>query len=282
MSIIIPIGASVFQATSMTIDKFAMKVKNVSYKTYTGVSFPLIFLFTLMIFLIFRPEVSSVMFGIKNMVMFVLLIILVLISNLLYFRALKNDELTEMQSLSLLKNIPLIIFSAIIFIDERNMVIIALSVIAIFAVIWSHFEKSHFKVSKKTLPYLIWTATISPFAGILYKVLLETWSPISLQLVSDGIIALILVPAFFDSVRHVPKKALPLLIATNLFTSIAWIMYFFSYQIYGIIYTVLIFSLQPVLVYFASLILLKEKFHKRKFIAFLVIIAVIVLAQVIK
>jgi len=75
-------------------------------------------------------------------------------------------------------------------------------------------------------------------------------------------------------------KALPFLIITNLLTTIAWILYYFSYQISGIIYTVLIFSLQPLLVYAASLIFLKEKFHWKKFAAFMITLAAIIISQI--
>jgi drug/metabolite transporter (DMT)-like permease len=69
------------------------------------------------------------------------------------------------------------------------------------------------------------------------------------------------------------------LLLTNILTSIAWVLYYYSYQVSGIIYTVLIFSLQPLLVYLAGLIFFKEKFNYKKFISFAIILIAIIIAQ---
>jgi uncharacterized membrane protein len=200
-------------------------------------------------------------------------------SNLIFYSALKTDLLSEIQTIELLKELPLIIFSAIIFSDERNYFIIALSLISACSVIWSHWQKKGFGIAKKTLPLLIWNLLANPFRGIISKALLEIWNPISLQLIRDGTIGLIFFLIFFKDIKKMPKKAIPFLLLTNLLTSIAWIFYYYSYQSLGIIYTVLIFSLQPLIVYFAGLIFFKEKFSPKKLISFIIILIAIVLAQ---
>jgi drug/metabolite transporter (DMT)-like permease len=85
-------------------------------------------------------------------------------------------------------------------------------------------------------------------------------------------------------VRYAQKvsfKAFSLLVATNILTSIAWILFYFSYQRSGIIYTILVFSLQPLLVYLASTFFLKEPFHWKKAAAFAIVLLSIGIAQVI-
>jgi drug/metabolite transporter (DMT)-like permease len=286
MAIFYPISAAILQSGSMTFDKLILSVKKMNYKDYIGISFPLIFLFTLIIFLIFHPKFNPEFFQLKYYLLIIALVVIILITNILYYRALKRDMLSEMQTISLLKGIPLIIFAALIFPNERNPIIIILSLIAIAAIIWSHYEHHHFKIFKKTLPFLLWILTIGAFAGIINKLILDVLNPITMQLITDGAIALILTPLYFKDIKSIPKKslkkALPLLLLTNLLTSIAFILYYFSFQLSGIIYTVLIFSIQPVLVYFISLIFLKEKFHIKKFLAFIIILIVIILSQVIK
>lgn len=279
MSFIYPLGAAILQAASFTLDKVTLSIKRVTHKTYIGISFPLIFLFTLIIFFIFKPQLTFDLFKGKILWILILSIVLIIITNIIFYRALKSDLISEMQTIDLLRNIPLIIFSALLFVDERNSLVIILALLAAGSVIWSHWEKHHFHIAKKTLPFLLWTITIAPFTGIMAKILLETWNPISLELVRSGIIAIIFIPLFFKNIKNVPKKAIPLLLLTNLLTTIAWILYFFSYQIVGIIHTVLIFSLQPLLVYFASLFFLKEKFQWKKFTAFMIILIAIIVGQ---
>jgi len=280
VSFIFPFSASVLQAASFTLDKVILSIKKVTYKTYVGISFPLIAIFTFIIFLIFDPPLNISLFAGKFFWLILLSIILTIATNLIFYRALKSDLLSEIQTIELFREIPLIIFAALFFPSERNFLIIFLSLIATVSIIWSHWEKGHFRVAKKTLPYLLWTLVMAPFTGILAKTILELWNPISFQLVQNGVVGVLFALIFFKSIKSAPKKSLPFLILTNILTTIAWILYFFSYQISGIVYTVLIFSLQPVLVYFASLLFLKEKFHKKKFAAFIIIILAISLSQI--
>ncbi len=282
MSLIFPVGASILQAASFTLDKAALSIKKVTYKTYNGVSFPLAFIFTLIIFFIFKPQLTFDFFTGKYLWILLLSIILLLITNIIFYRSLEYDSLNEVQSISLLSNVALIIFSALIFTSERNFLIVFLGMLASGSVVWSHWEKHHFQIAKKTFPFLLWTITIAPFSGIISKMLLEIWNPISLGLVRNGAIAVIFIPLFFKKIKSVPGKAIPLLLLTNLLTTIAWILYFFSYQAIGIVHTVLIFSLQPLLVYFASIFFLKEKFNWKKFTAFIIILASIATGQIIK
>ncbi len=280
MGFLFPVGAAILQAGSFIVDKITLSVKRMNYKKYAAISFPLIFFFTLIIFLYFRPPLRVDLLQGKYLLLLLLTIIVMIITNILFYRALKTDLLSEMEPLSLLSNIPLILFTSFFFADERNILIIIMAIITVVAVVWSHWERHHLSIAKKTWPYLIWSLLIAPFTGIISKILLEQWNPISLGLVRDGILALVFIFLFAKDIKYLPRKAIPLLLLTNLLTTIAWILYFFSYQTNGIISTVLIFSLQPLLVYFASVIFLKEKFHKKKFIAFLIILGAITAAQV--
>jgi drug/metabolite transporter (DMT)-like permease len=280
MNFLFPFLAAVLQAGSFALDKVVLSVRRVSFKTYTGVSFPLIFFITLVIFLIFQPPLSFSLFSGKFFWLILLSIAFSIIINLIFYRALDADRLSEMQTIDLLKNIPIIIFAGFIFTDERNFIVILLALVSSVAIIWSHWQKDHFQIAKYTAPFLFCVIALSPLRAVISKELLTIWNPISLELVRSGAIALILGPLFFRYYQKISIKAFSLLIVTNILTSIAWILYYFSYQISGIIYTVLLFSLQPLLVYFASVFFLKESFHRKKFIAFIIILVSIIIAQI--
>jgi len=281
MNFLYPLGAAVLQAASSTLDKVTLSIKKVTYKSYNGISFPLIFLFTLILFLIVKPNLSINQFTPFLIILILVSTIFSIITNLLYYRALKSDLLSEMQTFSLLSHIPLIILTALVFSEERNPIIIILAIISAGFLVWSHYEHHHLKISRKTLPYFIWIMIIAPFGGIISKILLKTFDPISLKLIRDFIIAIVFIIIFLKSIKQTPKKAYLPLILTNILTTIAWILYFFSYQKLGIIYTVLIFSLEPLLVYLTSIFLLKEKINLKKIIAFIIILLAIGIAQVI-
>ena len=275
-----PIAAAVLQAVSFTLDKVILSIKKVTYKTYNGISFPLIFLFTLIIFFIIRPEINPAMFDKKYILLIVASATIGIVTNIFFYRALKSDLLSEMEVVSLIGGVPLIVFASLFFADERNYLVVLLALFSVVALVWSHWEKHHFHIAKKTWPFLIWALAVSPFRGVISKSLLLTWSPIMIQLVLDGLIAIVFLPIYFKDAKKVPAKAIGFLLLTNLLTTVAWILYLYSYQLSGIVYTVLIFTLQPLIVYFTSVFFLKEKVHAKKAIAFLLIVAAIGIAQV--
>src|SRR3989344_2719277 len=157
MNFLFPTLAAILQAGSYTLDKVVLSVRRVSFKPYTGVSFPLIFLITLIIFLIFRPPLSFALLAGNLWWLLLLSIGISVVNNLIFYRALDSDHLGEMQTLDLLQNIPIIIFSSIVFADERNFTVIIPALIASSAVIWSHWERHHFKIAKYSLSFLIWS-----------------------------------------------------------------------------------------------------------------------------
>jgi uncharacterized membrane protein len=280
MDFILPILAAVLQAGSSTLDKAILSIRRVNFKTYTGVSFPLIFFITLIIFFLFRPPLSFSLLSGNLWWLLIIVVLITIITNLIYYRALDADCLGEIQTINLVQNIPIIIFASIIFADERKFIVIIPALIASLAIIWSHWERHHFKMAKFTLPFLFWSLSMAPLGALISKVLLVNWNPISLELVRTGAVALILGPLFLKYEQKINLKTFLLLLATNILTSVAWIFYYFSYQRSGIIYTVLIFSLQPLLVYLASVFFLKETLKWKKAVAFAIVLISIAIAQI--
>ena len=121
-------------------------------------------------------------------------------------------------------------------------------------------------------PEKIQTAPIAPVSAVLSKELLTVWNPIALEMVRTGALAAVFLFIFRDSIAKVSPHALRLLIGTNILTTVAWVLFFFGYQRLGIVHTLLLFSLQPFLVYLASLFILKEKPSRKRIIAFVVVL----------
>ncbi|KKU06351.1 MAG: hypothetical protein UX07_C0002G0003 [Parcubacteria group bacterium GW2011_GWA2_45_30] len=280
MALLFPFLAAVLQAASFTLDKAILSLKRVNYKTYTGVSFPLILLITLAIFLIVRPPVSKELFYGNLPLFLVFSIVLSLGTNLFFYRALDHDHLNEIQTLDLFRNIPIILFSSIWFADEQNFSILIPALVASLVIVWSHWGRNHFRMARRTLPYFLWMIVAAPLEAAANKTLLMVWHPIVLGLAVDGVAACVLGPLFFREEKKITWRVFLLLILTNLLTTVAWLFYFYSYQRSGIIYTVLLFSLMPFLVYLASIFFLRETFHWKKFAAFLIVLGSIAAAQI--
>jgi drug/metabolite transporter (DMT)-like permease len=273
--------AAVLQAASFTCDKAILNIRRISYKTYTAVSFPLLLLFDCAIWAIFRPRLDWGLLDGQIGVLVIASILTLVVTNLLYYRALKEDQLSEINVVSLTAAIPVILVNGLIFADERRLAIVVPALVAALAVVWAHWENHRLHFAKHTPSFLLWLWFTAPLNAAAAKVILHTWSPITLELVRDGVMALILLPLFHASIKRIPARGWWLLLATNALSSSAWMLYFLGYQRIGVIASALVFSLQPLLVYFAGVVILKEPFAPRKFIAFLIVLASIAVSQLI-
>ncbi|MEK7520095.1 MAG: DMT family transporter [Patescibacteria group bacterium] len=279
MNPLFPVIAAVLEAASLTLDKFILSMHRMHYQAYIGAGFPLFLCALLALFFIIRPPLTDDMFTGKLLLLLALAVCVALGTNLLYYRALKNDHLNEMQTVDLLFGIPAVLYAKLIFPDEKGVLILLLALVASAAVVWSHWEHHHFRVARRTLPYLLWIVTLAPFSAIATKELLAVWHPVALLLVTYGIATVLLTPYLFRHIRQVPGKAWPFMALTSFLTAISITLYYFSYQNFGVIYTMLIFALQPFLVYFAAFFFLKEQMHRKKIIAFFIILSAIIVAQ---
>lgn len=281
MNFLFPVIAAVLQAGSFTLDKVILGIRRINFKTYTAISFPLLFLIDGVIFLIFRPPLNLTLFaGVNGLILFAL-VVASIVTNVTFYRALKDDELGEMQTLGLLSAVPTILVTGLFFADERNFVVLIPAIIASLAVFWAYLDHKRFSFHPKTVTFLVWFMISSPFVAAMNKVILKSWNPVSLEMIRDGLIALVLLPIFYKSVaHHISSRGRLLLVATNVLSACAWILFYFSYKASGVVYTALLFSLQPLLVYFSSLFFLREPFHKKKFIAFLIVLVCIAAANI--
>jgi len=279
MNIFLPIVSSILQAGAFTLDKVTLSLRNVTYRTYIGVGFPIYWVVVLVIFLIVRPPFFPVV-DVASLLLLVVAIVYNLGNNIIYYRALDRDGLGELQTIDLFRNLPIIIFTSVVFADERNAAVILAAVVASCAIIWSHWNKNHFSMRKSTRLFLIWCVVAAPIGTALSKILLRTWNPISLWLVMDAIITLIAVAMYRREFKKTTPSVFCLLTLIGILSATGWILYGYSYQQLGVVYTTLVFSLHPMLVYLASIFFLKEKPHWKKSVAFAIVLASIAAAQI--
>jgi len=279
MAPFLAIVAAVLQASSFTLDKVILSIRGVNFRTYTGLSYPLIFAITLVIFLLVRPPFSLQLVSGHLRWFFLALIILSVVTNLIFYRALDHDCLGEIQTIDLFGNLPTILLAMLLFKDERNLFIIVPALVASCALVWAHWQHHRLVIARHTMHFVVWTVTGHPLAASVSKLLLRAWNPIVLELMRSGVMAVVLGLIFSHELKRASLKTGLLLVITNILTTLAFILFYFSYQRLGIVHTMLLFSLQPILVYIASLALLKEKLQPKKLIAFCIVLICIMAAQ---
>lgn len=278
MHFLFPLVGSVSQGTSFVIDKTILSMRHISFRTHIGVGFPIYWLMMLGAFFIFRPTLFPST-DIYHLGLIALGIGISLATNIFYYRALDADELSGIEVIDLFRSIPIIIVSSILFADERNLTLFVAGLAASIAIIWSHWRNGHLAIRRRTLPFLLWGMVTAPASAAIAKVLLAIWHPVALFLIQDAVITFFAMYLYQKEFKKITPKLLGLLILSSALSVGGWILFGLSYQQLGVVHTTLLFSLQPLIVYFASLIILKEPHHWKKTAAFFVVLAAILLAE---
>src|SRR3989304_2720627 len=99
MNPLLPLIAAILQAGSFTLDKFVLSRRSVSYKTYNGISLPLSALIMLALFLIVQPPLLPSIFTSDIAWLIAISIVISVVTNTLFYRALDDDSLSEMQTI---------------------------------------------------------------------------------------------------------------------------------------------------------------------------------------
>lgn len=280
MNIFLPLIAAVVHATSLTFDKVILSVHDVDYRAYLRFGYPMYFIAMAALFLLFSPPLPFELFQGELLALFLASAAVMLIWSITYYRALDDDGLGEVQTLDLLHYIPVVVVSAVLFSDERNMYVVVAALVAAGAVFWSHFEHHRVAIARRTLTFVAWAAIAAPLEAVLAKTLLVYWHPVAFATVRAGVIAVAIFLLFSKHAQRMPVRAMRLSFLPAALSAIAVTLYFYSFQRLGIVYTVLLFSIQPLLVYAAAVLFLKEQFHWKKAVAFVIVLCAITAAQI--
>ena len=279
MNFIIPALAAVSQSASFLIDKAALRIRGMDYRGYLGMSFPLLFGFSLILLVIFAPPFPRELFAWPMSGIFAASAAIIIVINVVFYRAMEADEMQELEVLELLERIPAILVTAAVFADERSPVVVSAALASSLAIAWSHWTGKRFSMKRTSLQFLIIGLVTAPVRVGLAKILLTVWHPLSLEIARNAVFSAVFWPVYRQAMRAVPRRAAFMVVGANMLTFAAAVLGHMSYQLSGVVYTILLMSLQPFLVYLGAVLFLGERFHPKKFIAFLVVLVSILAVQ---
>jgi drug/metabolite transporter (DMT)-like permease len=274
--IYIPIIGSILEAGGMIIEKKILRKKSVNYKNYTVFGFLAIVLIMIP-FLYFFWNIKQPAFELKNLVLFFLVVISALIANLLTFYSLKRENLTELEPIRLMQPLFTILLAVLIFSSERNWKIVILAIIASLTLIASHIKKSHW-VYDKYIIAMLFGSLFFAIELVLSKFILEYYSSFTFYFLRCLIILLITLAIFKTNLKSIGKKNEIMIMIVGIMWIIYRILLYYGYEIYGLVFTTILFILTPVFIYTFARIFLKEKLKLRNIIATIIIIACVVAA----
>ena len=175
-----------------------------------------------------------------------------------------------------------IIIAGIVYPDERNLKILLLAIIAALALIFSHIEKRHLKFDKGLFPIML-AVFLGAVETNIIKELLYFYSPVAMYTVRTGLVSLLLFLIVRPSMKDMVKDGMRKLFLISFMWVLIMIFTYYSFQILGVVYTVLILMLTPVLIVFGSYLILKErKIRKKDIVALIIVVICVIVAQFIK
>src|SRR3989344_1298885 len=145
--IYIPILGALALATGTILEKIVLVKRKIDIKIYQTASFFAIIL-VMIPFIYFFWRIDSQAFKLKNLFIFLLVIISSIIANLFAFYSLKREKITNIEPARILEPLFVVIL-AVIFsffeagLYERNMKIVIPAIISGAVLMFSHIEKYH-------------------------------------------------------------------------------------------------------------------------------------------
>lgn len=283
--IYLPIIGAFLEGAGMTIEKIVMKKKIFNYKNYTVFGF-LGIIIAMLPFIYFFWKILPEAYQLKNLFILFLIVLFSILANVSYFIALKKEKLSTLEPIRLMQPLLTILLAFImsfffqIYYVERNYSILILGLIASITLVLSHIEKDHFKMDK----YIIAAFLSSLFFAlelVLSKFILPYYSSFTFYFVRCLII-LIITFLIFRPKFKIDKKSGSLIFLTGIIWVIYRIILYYGYEIYGIVFTTILFILTPIFIYIFAKVFLKEKLTWRNIISSMVIVICVVLAIVLE
>jgi drug/metabolite transporter (DMT)-like permease len=281
----IPILGALALASGTILQRVILKKKKISIRTYSVLEF-LAIVIAMLPLIYFFWQINSEALQLKNILIFILVVIFSILANLLTYYSVKGERVSNLEPAKILEplfTILLAILFSVIFgevLFERNLKIILPALIAAATLVLTHLRKHHLNFNK----YFLTAIAGSFFFAlelVISRLILNYYSPVTFYFLRSLGILLIAWLAFRPNLKAVDKT----IGLKALFTGVIWVIYriavYYGYLKYGIIFTTLIVMLGPIFVYSFAKIFLKEKLSWKNLVAAGIIIICILYATVV-
>ncbi|MEK6945523.1 MAG: DMT family transporter [Nanoarchaeota archaeon] len=277
-SFLVALFGAMAGAAATMLDKSVLRIRKIDFKLYQSASFLGIALVSLPLIL-FLWKTSPGAFELKNILIFIVVIIASVIANAFAFYSLKWEKITNLEPARLLEpffTIILAILFSFIFgqaLYERNAKIVVPALIAACALVFSHLRKHHLEFNRYFI-FAIFGALFFALELTLSRLILNYYSPLTFYFIRCLMIFIISVAIFRPNFKKIKTKRVKFEI---LVSSAIWVIFrvllYYGYLKIGVILTTLLVMLSPIFVYLFAWKFLKEKIDWRNIVAAVIIIA---------
>ena len=165
-----------------------------------------------------------------------------------------------------------ILLASIFFPEQFNLNVFLLSIVASASLLFAKIEKHHVTFSR-TSYNLVLAVILIAIQSIISKELLYIYSPVALYAVRTFFLATFFLIYYRPSLTKLEHRSRYFMIAMSaLFGAIYMIATFYAFDSLGIVYTTLISTIAPIVVFLGSWEILHEKVRTRLVIASIIIL----------
>jgi drug/metabolite transporter (DMT)-like permease len=277
-----PIIAAIALAGGTVLERKILKRKGIDIKKYQTLEFLVISIIMLPL-LYFFWRIDSQAFELKNMIIFVGVIIISIAANLFTFYSMKGDKVSNLEPAKMLEPLFTILL-AIIFgffvegIYESNTKVLIASLIAGLTLILTHIKKEHLNFNKYFRAAIIGSFFFA-LEIIISNLILEFYSPTTFYFLRCLGVFILSMIIFHPKLSGTNRKLKIELITVGIIWVVYRVVAYYGYLKIGVVSTTLILMLGAVLTFIFAKIFLKEKINNKNIIASIIILACILYAS---
>lgn len=274
----LPIVGAMLEAVGTVLEKKTLKIKGVSIKNYTVLSF-LAIVVVMLPLIYFLWDVKSEAYLPWNLFLLGCVVIISVVANLLIFYSLKRENISEFEPLWLMQPLFTILLAFTFYSKERNWTIVGLALIASISLIAAHIKKHHISFNKYALATL-GGSFLFALELVISDSILAYYSSFSFYFVRCLLVFVISLLIFRPKIKGYGKKAVWLTVLVG----IIWVAYrvilYQGYITFGVVFTTMLFILSPVFLLGIAIVFLHEKPTIRQIVSTIIILACVALAIV--
>lgn len=260
-------------------DKVILSRERIALRVYL----PLVFVFLCGFTVLLVPTLGRIDLGIallpNSLFLFFLMILMAIASNVLFYQSVQKERMYEHEMISMMAPLVTVILAAIFFPEERDMRIFLLALIASVALIFARSEKSHFLIDRQGYNLLLGIVLISA-ESIIFRELLYSYTPVALYAIRTFFLAVFFMAYYNPRYKQVSNKHWWMIAATAFLGAVSMIARLYAFDTIGVIHSMLIAVLSPLVIFFASWEVLHERIRARVVLAGIVILVAVSWATV--
>jgi drug/metabolite transporter (DMT)-like permease len=275
----IPILGALALGIGTILDKFNLRNKKIDIKLYQVASF-LALVLILLPLIYFFWRLDSGAFELKNILIFVGIIISATIANLFIYYSERGAKITSIEPAIIVETFFVILLTIFfgLFVkgfSETSSKIIIPTLIALAALIFPYLKKEHLKLNKYFIAAILGSFFFA-LELVLSKFILDFYSPITFYFFRCLFIFIISWIIFMPNFKKLNVKNWVLILITGAFYVGYRIATYYGYLHYGIILTTLIMMIAPVVIYVLASRFLKEKLNWKNIVSSAIILGCVV------